>query len=104
LTPTLAKPAFVALAFLLALFQFPMGTTLTSLSTGAVPPPYKGTLVGIEHSLFALAGLAGPTCGQALHAAAGVSGLAAAGAGAFACLRLFWATQTGRQASRAVEK
>jgi len=96
LTPALAKPTFVGLAFLLALFQFPMGTTLTSLSTGSVPAAYKGTLMGIEHSVFALAGFLGPACGQALHAMAGVSGLAAAGAGTFACLRLFWAVNIGR--------
>lgn len=70
--------------------QFPLATTVTSLSTAAVPARTKGTLVGIEHSIFAAAGALGPAVGAPLFQARGVGGLAAAGAAAYGLLLAFW--------------
>lgn len=57
------RTAFVGLTVALMLCTYPLSTTLTSLSTGRVAQADKGTLMGIEHSSFAVASMAGPQLG-----------------------------------------
>ena len=83
-------PIFIGLALALSIFQFPLATTLTAQSTASVPPRLKGTLVGIEHALFALAGMGGPAVGELLLRTAGLAGFAAAAAAAYALVYLTW--------------
>jgi MFS family permease len=71
------RTAFVGLTVALMLCTYPLSTTLTSLSTGRVAQADKGTLMGIEHSSFAVASMAGPQLGAfalnhvGFHAVAG---------------------------------
>ena len=41
-------------------------TALTTLTTGAVPPGERGTILGLEHGLFSLARIVGPPLGTTL--------------------------------------
>jgi hypothetical protein len=85
------RSAYVGAVFAVAALQFPLATTLTSLSTAAAEPTgARGTLVGLEHSCFALAGMCGPALGAALLKARGVGGVASAGAAAYGALLAFW--------------
>ena len=81
---------FMGLTLLLSLFQFPMATTITSMSTSRVPPQLKGTLVGSEHATFALAGLLGPTPGVAVLERAGLCGVATGAALVYLSLFVGW--------------
>ena len=76
-TPAGGVWLFMVLTLLLSLCQFPMATTITSVSTSRVPPQLKGTLVGAEHATFAFAGLLGPSPGVAILERAGLCGVAA---------------------------
>merc|ERR1719215_2054228 len=58
---------------------FMRGTVLTDLSTSSVPDHLKGTLLGMEHSIFALAGTITPSLGTSLLASIGLTGLVALG-------------------------
>ena len=73
--PQLGALPFLGLSLSLSLAQFPLATTLTALSTAAVPPRLKGTLVGAEHAAFALAGMVSPAAGVGLFRAAGLRGV-----------------------------
>lgn len=79
LQAVLALPSFVALdtvsnglysylglAFVISMFQFVLGTILTSESTSRVSDDAKGTLLGLEHSLFATARIGAPMAGSML--------------------------------------
>ena len=82
--------AFMSLTLALSLFQFPLATTLTSLSTSKVKPALKGTLVGAEHATFAMAGLIGPAAGVALLEIGGLPAVAACGSLLYAVLWGLW--------------
>ena len=81
---------YSALSLALALFQFPLATTVTALSTSAVPPSLKGTLVGTEHAIFALASLIGPVCGVFVLERAGLAGCAAVASTSYGGLYVAW--------------
>ena len=81
---------YAALSLGLALFQFPLATTITALTTAAVPAALKGTQVGVEHASFAFASLLGPGVGVALLQTTGLAGCAAAAAAAYALLYAVW--------------
>jgi hypothetical protein len=51
-----------------ALSAHSLATGLTTQTTGAVEKDEQGTLLGLEHSLFSLARIAGPSIGTALLA------------------------------------
>ena len=68
------------------------------------PPPhirFQGTLVGLEHTCFALAGMVGPGLGVALlqHPSFGLGGIAAGAAAVFTGLFLFWKQDGGGEAT-----
>jgi hypothetical protein len=69
---------FIGLTFLLSVFQFSLGTVITAATTSVVPDNSKGTLLGMEHSLFAAARILGPTMGVAAYTYAGISGVSIA--------------------------
>jgi hypothetical protein len=51
--PAGALPAYLALLFAQAVFQFVLSTAITGESTARVRAEERGTLLGLEHSLFA---------------------------------------------------
>ena len=59
LTAAQRNAPFVCTTMLLSFFQFSLGTTITAETTAVVPSDMKGTLLGIEHSLFAVARIFG---------------------------------------------
>jgi hypothetical protein len=81
---------YLSLAFLLSMLQYVLGTTITGESTARVGPLAKGTLLGLEHSLFAAARVVAPQSGVYLLKTGGVSAVSAACAGVFACVYGVW--------------
>jgi hypothetical protein len=78
------KPVpFVAIAMVLATFQYSLGTSITAETTSLVDESMHGTLMGIEHSLFALANIVGPAAGTYLYSVVGLSGLSGTCGGLF---------------------
>lgn len=57
----------------LGLFQYVLSTTITGESTALVGSSAKGTLLGLEHSMFAAARVAAPQTGISLLRSGGVS-------------------------------
>lgn len=68
----------IGLTMGMAIFQYSLGTSITAETTSVVPSDYKGTLIGMEHSMFAVAYAVGPAAGVALLGYGGISGLSAA--------------------------
>lgn len=52
---------FVVLTLLRSTIQFCLGTAITSETTSIVSADMKGTLLSLEHSIFAAARVVGPT-------------------------------------------
>lgn len=90
LTPHNGVWLYASLSLALALFQFPLATTITALTTGAVPANLKGMQVGIEHTTFAFASLLGPSIGVAVLETFGLAGCALASSTAYGLLFLSW--------------
>ena len=102
-TPNSGVWVYAGLSFITSLFQFPLATTITALSTQIVPGSLKGTLVGCEHATFALSSLIGPTLGVACLQAYGLAGVATGASIAylalFGCWRLCFSRIVGRGAA-----
>lgn len=81
---------FLAISFVLSMFQYVLSTTITSESTTRVGPLAKGTLLGLEHSLFAAARVIAPTTGVYLLKEGGVAMVSGACAGVFAFVYIGW--------------
>mmetsp|Transcript_17894 Transcript_17894/g.36136 ORF Transcript_17894/g.36136 Transcript_17894/m.36136 type:complete len:431 (-) Transcript_17894:44-1336(-) len=88
---------YLSLAFILSMMQYVLGTTITGESTARVGPLAKGTLLGLEHSLFAAARVAAPQTGVYLLKTGGVSAVSAACAAVFAGIFVLWQGCKGRQ-------
>ena len=84
------RTAFVVLTVALMLCTYPLSTTLTSLSTGHVSQLDKGTLMGIEHSSFAVASMAGPQIGAFMLKHFGFHAIAWAAAVVYASTWSVW--------------
>jgi len=67
--------AFVGVAMLLSVFQYGLSTSITAESTQVVPKDMKGTLIGIEHSIFSAARIVTPSVGIHILNSAGASAL-----------------------------
>lgn len=95
---------FIVFNALLAVFQFSLASASTACTTSLVEPSMKGTLLGLEHSLFAIARVFGPATGVALLASFGVSGVASACSacffGVFIVLALGGAGRAGGEAKK----
>ena len=81
---------YIALALLLSIFQYVLATTITGESTARVGPLAKGTLIGLEHSMFAAARVVAPQTGVYLLKTGGVSAVSVACAGVFAVVYAVW--------------
>ena len=82
--------AYLGLSFILSMFQYALGTTLTSESTSRVPDDSKGTLLGLEHSLFAAARVFAPIMGSSLLISSGSTGVSAASGLIFLSVAFLW--------------
>merc|ERR1712151_134260 len=80
----LAGGVYISIALFLSLFQYSLATSITAATQQSVPKTMQGTLMGIEHSLFSIAGMAGPMLGTSTFRNYGLSGLC------FACSALFF--------------
>lgn len=83
---------YLSLTFLLSMVQYVLSTTITGESTARVGPNAKGTLLGLEHSLFAAARVVAPQTGVYLLKTGGVSAVSSACAGVFAVVLALWHT------------
>lgn len=81
---------FIAMIMLLSIFQYSLGTSITTETSSLVLKYMQGTLMGMEHSLFAVAYIAGPQLGVAGLTAGGISGLSAMCASIFGAVYLVW--------------
>ena len=54
-----------------ALASHALATSLTTMTTGAVPPSERGAILGLEHGLFSFVGVFAPTAGTFLLAKGG---------------------------------
>jgi MFS family permease len=81
---------YLGLAFALSMMQYVLGTTITGESTARVGPLAKGTLLGLEHSLFAAARVVAPQTGVYILNTGGVSAVSAACASVFAAVFVLW--------------
>jgi hypothetical protein len=81
---------YLGLSFLLSIFQYVLSTTITGESTARVGPDGKGTLLGLEHSLFSLARVGAPQAGVMLLKTGGVSAVSAACAFVFTAVYGLW--------------
>lgn len=66
---------YIGISLFLAVFQYSLGTSITAKTQSLVPRSMTGTLMGLEHSIFAFAGMLGPLAGTSIFQAYGVSGL-----------------------------
>jgi OCT family organic cation transporter-like MFS transporter 18 len=81
---------YLSLTFVLSMMQYVLATTITGESTARVGPLAKGTLLGLEHSLFAAARVVAPQSGVYLLKTGGVSAVSAACAAVFAAVFGLW--------------
>lgn len=81
---------FIGITMLLAVFQYSLGTSITANTTGLVPTNYQGTLMGIEHSLFAIAYVIAPKVGVKAFQVGGISGLGVACGSVFSIALIVW--------------
>jgi len=82
--------AFILTNFAITVYQFILSTTLTSESTGRVLDSEKGTLLGMEHSLFAAARIVAPYTGISLLKYGGASLVSLASAAVYAGMLGTW--------------
>ena len=81
---------YLSFIFLLSIFQYALSTTITGQSTSMVMKSQKGTLLGVEHSFFALARVVAPQCGVTLLQRGGISAVAAVSAAVYGATCLLW--------------
>jgi len=94
MSSTLTGIVFVAFALTLALFQYPLATNVTATAQRLAGKEMVGTETGIEHSIFAVAGMLGPLGGTAIFQAYGLSGICLACAACFFCTLAFLSVAT----------
>ena len=86
---------FLGLSFVLSIFQYTLFTTITSESTTRVKPTEKGTLLGLEHTLFAAARIAAPQVGVSLLKFGGVTAVSLACGSVFLVVFGIWSVFKG---------
>lgn len=96
--------AYLGTTFGMTIFAYILSTAATSESTSRVPVSYRGSLLGLEHSLFAAARIFAPAAGVAILSQYGVSGVAATASGIFCAILLAWKTVSGSSSSIGVGK
>jgi len=68
----------IAVSVLHSLASHALATGITTQTTGAVQPAEQGTLLGLEHGLFSMARIGGPTAGTHLLTISGFGAVVAA--------------------------
>ena len=68
----------IAVSVLHSLTSHALATGITTQTTGVVQPDEQGTLLGLEHGLFSMARIGGPTAGTHLLTVAGFGAVVAA--------------------------
>ena len=68
----------IAVSVLHSLASHALATGVTTQTTGVVQPDEQGTLLGLEHGLFSMARIGGPTAGTHLLTVAGFGAVVAA--------------------------
>jgi MFS family permease len=81
---------FIGAMMFLAIFQYSLGTSITTKTSSIVPKKMQGTLMGMEHSLFAVAYMVGPTAGVSALTAGGIAGLSATCGAIFFVVLTVW--------------
>lgn len=81
---------YLSLTFVLSMMQYVLATTITGESTARVGPLAKGTLLGLEHALFAAARVVAPQSGVYLLKTGGVSAVSGACAAVFGAVFVLW--------------
>merc|ERR1739844_267856 len=75
---------FIGISLFLAIFQFSLASSISASSSEIVDKTMQGTLVGIQHCLFAFAHMIGPQLGAYIYGVGDISGLCVVGALIFA--------------------
>ena len=87
---------YLATTFGMTICAYVLSTNATSESTSRVPASLRGTLLGVEHSLFAFARIGAPAASVALLKAHGVAGVAGVAAAVFASILGAWHSSVGQ--------
>ena len=82
--------SYVMISYVLSVFQYILSTTLTSESTQRVHDNEKGTLLGLEHALFAAARVFAPYMGISILKQGGISSVAAVTGAMFGVIYFLW--------------
>lgn len=85
---------FIAIAMILSCFRYSLGTSITTNTSNIVSKEMQGTLMGIEHSIFAFSYLIGPQVGIYVYELGGISGLSIACASVFMVVFAMWSVST----------
>jgi len=83
---------FMASTAVLSVFQYVIATSITSESTSRVDENSKGTLLGLEHCLFAAARVFAPQMGVGLLQYGGISAVSSASSLVFFGVYIIWST------------
>ena len=81
---------FFTTTILLGMHQYVLSTVITAMSTQIVEEDHRGTLLGVEHSLFACARIASPQAGIMILNSYGVPGVSGACGSVFLFVYLAW--------------
>jgi OCT family organic cation transporter-like MFS transporter 18 len=102
--PLYGMLSFVGVGFAISIFQYVLATTITSESTTRVGPDSKGTLLGLEHSLFAAARVASPQLGIYILQSNGISAVCIACSAIFGVVSVLWQMFHGASLSKNIVK
>ena len=89
---------FIGISMFLAIFQFTLASSISATTSAIVNKTIQGTLVGIQHCLFAFAYMAGPQLGALIYSIGDITGLSFICAATF-CLVLFVFTKNYKEES-----
>jgi predicted MFS family arabinose efflux permease len=81
---------YLLTSFVLSIIQYVLATTTTGESTSRVQNNEKGTLLGLEHSLFAAARIATPQLGTMILTNYGVSAVSISCGAVYGSIALLW--------------
>lgn len=104
-----ARYPYIGVALTLALFQFSLASCITADTTTIVPKHMTGTLMGVEHALFAVAGIFGPVVGVSVfqygdETGQGITALQATAGGLFLAILCVWVALHKPKTATAEEK
>jgi OCT family organic cation transporter-like MFS transporter 18 len=88
--------SYLITSVFLNVFQYVLSTSITADSTARVHPNAKGTLLGLEHSLFAAVRIITPQAGVGILQNGGVSAVSASCGAIYCFITLYWGLFSGR--------